>query len=90
MKDAPTDGDHLTLTDCHYVDPLLATDFAAVDAFDLHLAVKPVRSAAIDAGDPASGWANEPKPNGGRVNLGFYGNTAEAATSRSGMMVIVR
>ena len=38
-------------------------------------------SPAIDAGDPASDYANEPAPNDGRVNMGRYGNTAEA-TSR--------
>jgi len=36
-------------------------------------------SPCIDAGDPASPFANEPEPNGGRVNLGAYGNTPEAA-----------
>jgi hypothetical protein len=37
-------------------------------------------SPAIDAGDPASSYANEPAPNGGRVNMGRYGNTSEAAS----------
>lgn len=39
-------------------------------------------SPAIDAGDPASDYSLETTPNGGRINLGAYGNTAEA--SRSG------
>jgi hypothetical protein len=38
-------------------------------------------SPAIDAGDPASPFAAEPSPNGGRANLGAYGNTAEASKS---------
>ena len=38
-------------------------------------------SPAIDAGNPSSEYANEPGPNGGRVNLGCYGNTAEASKS---------
>jgi hypothetical protein len=38
-------------------------------------------SPAIDAGNPASDYSNEPMPNGGRVNLGCYGNTAEASKS---------
>ena len=38
-------------------------------------------SRAIDTGAPSSPYANEPAPNGGVVNLGAYGNTAEAATS---------
>lgn len=36
-------------------------------------------SPCVDAGDPASDYSNEPLPNGGRVNMGAYGNTAEAA-----------
>ena len=37
---------------------------------------------AIDAGDPASSaFANEPPPNGGRLNLGAYGGTTNAARS---------
>jgi hypothetical protein len=40
-----------------------------------------VDSPAIDAGDPSSDFSNEPEPNGGRVNLGCYGNTAEASKS---------
>ena len=38
-------------------------------------------SPAIDAGDPAAPFAAEPLPNGGRVNLGAYGNTEEASKS---------
>lgn len=40
-----------------------------------------VTSPAVDAGDPASGYALEPQPNGARINLGAYGNTAEASRS---------
>jgi hypothetical protein len=40
-----------------------------------------VSSPCIDAGDPASAWANEPTPNGGRINLGAYGNTWQASKS---------
>ena len=38
-------------------------------------------SPAIDAGNPSSDYSKEPAPNGGRVNLGCYGNTAEASKS---------
>lgn len=38
-------------------------------------------SPAIDAADPASAFSAEPAPNGGRANLGAYGNTAEASKS---------
>jgi len=40
-----------------------------------------VNSPAIDAGNPTSNFSNEPVPNGGRVNMGCYGNTAEASKS---------
>ena len=45
---------------------------------DLHLYAG---SPCIDAGDPFSDFSNEPEPNGGRVNMGTYGNTWEATTS---------
>jgi hypothetical protein len=38
-------------------------------------------SPAIDAGDPASPFNLEPAPNGGRANLGAYGNSAQASKS---------
>ena len=36
-------------------------------------------SPAIDAGDPAAPFGDEPRPNGRRLNLGRYGGTAEAS-----------
>lgn len=38
-------------------------------------------SPCIDAGDPASDYSAEPAPNGGRVDMGAYGNTAQATQS---------
>jgi len=38
-----------------------------------------VSSPCIDAGDPASPYSSEPQPNGARVNMGAYGNTAQAS-----------
>ncbi|MEX2171197.1 MAG: right-handed parallel beta-helix repeat-containing protein [Pirellulales bacterium] len=38
-------------------------------------------SPTIDAGNPIYAFANEPAPNGGRINIGHTGNTAEATTS---------
>ncbi len=38
-------------------------------------------SPAIDEGDPATDFLNEPAPNGGRVNLGYDGNTPQTQTS---------
>jgi hypothetical protein len=37
------------------------------------------QSPCLDAGDPESGFSREPASNGGRINLGAYGNTALAA-----------
>jgi hypothetical protein len=36
---------------------------------------------SVDAGDPADAFDLEPSPNGGRINQGAYGNTADATTS---------
>ena len=51
-----------------------------------------VVSPAVDAGDPASAYDNEPRPHGRRVNLGFYGNTPWATSARlvSGTYFILR
>jgi parallel beta-helix repeat protein len=38
-------------------------------------------SPCVDAGDPASECALEPEPNEGRINMGAYGGTPQAATS---------
>ncbi|MDP2898654.1 MAG: right-handed parallel beta-helix repeat-containing protein, partial [bacterium] len=37
-------------------------------------------SPCIDAGDPSSPFSLEPEPNGGRINMGAYGNTPQAAS----------
>ncbi len=50
--------------------------------------VKP-GSKAIDAGDPTTAWLAEPSPNGGRVNLGYDGNTPQAQTSGSPTLIQV-
>ena len=42
-----------------------------------------VQSVCIDLGDPAAAWTNEPEPNGARLNVGLYGNTATASKSRT-------
>lgn len=40
-------------------------------------------SPCIDAGDPAASFFKEPPPTGGRINMGAYGNTPEAASRSS-------
>ena len=46
-----------------------------------------VTSPCIDAGDPNSPIGHEPFPNGGRINMGAYGGTAEASKSYFGKPV---
>ena len=43
-----------------------------------------VTSPCINAGDPKADYSKEPKPNGGRINLGAYGGTAYASLSEIG------
>ncbi|MDD3006965.1 MAG: hypothetical protein PHX30_05315, partial [Candidatus Pacebacteria bacterium] len=40
-----------------------------------------VSSPCIDAGYSSSSFSNEPQNNGGRINIGVYGNTREASLS---------
>jgi hypothetical protein len=44
---------------------------------DMHLLPT---SPCIDAGDPGSDFSLEPEPDGGRINMGAYGNTPQAET----------
>ena len=46
-------------------------------------------SPAIDAADPNAVFVLEPAPNGGRMNLGNYGNTPQADPSPAGSFVQV-
>ena len=46
-------------------------------------------SPAVDRGDPASSFTNEPAPNGGFVNIGAYGNTAQASDSATSYVVML-
>jgi hypothetical protein len=41
-------------------------------------------SPCIDGGDPKTGPLDEPAPNGGRINMGAYGGTAQASLSPNG------
>ncbi|MEN6627988.1 MAG: disaggregatase related repeat-containing protein [Candidatus Sumerlaeia bacterium] len=43
-------------------------------------------SPLIDKGDQSSDFSKEPNPNGGRINIGGYGNTAAASLSPSGII----
>lgn len=48
------------------------------DAFDVN---DPETSPCINSGDPFSAFGLEPAPNGGRINMGAYGNTPQASKS---------
>lgn len=48
------------------------------------------RKLTVDTGDPTSPFDKEPRPNGKRVNLGYYGNTPDALPTIYGMRIIVR
>ncbi|HIE11712.1 MAG TPA: hypothetical protein EYP62_08865, partial [Kiritimatiellae bacterium] len=81
------------------VDPL----FADAAGYDFHLkssagrylpgtgwVTDSVSSVLIDSGAPAAVWTNEPSPNGQRINIGLYGNTAEASlTPTNGWLQII-
>ncbi|MEN6627991.1 MAG: disaggregatase related repeat-containing protein [Candidatus Sumerlaeia bacterium] len=47
-------------------------------------------SPLIDMGAPSSSYANEPNPNGARVNIGGHGNTSEASKSPSGIIGVLQ
>jgi hypothetical protein len=51
------------------------------DAASESWVIDDVTSPCIDTGDPNSPVDDEPEPNGGRVNIGAYGGTAEASKS---------
>ncbi len=42
-----------------------------------------VNSPLIDTGDPGAAFGLEPEPNGGRLNIGLFGNTTQASKSRT-------
>ncbi|MBN2269813.1 MAG: right-handed parallel beta-helix repeat-containing protein [Sedimentisphaerales bacterium] len=51
------------------------------DADEREWTIDDVTSLCIDAGDPSYPISLEPFPNGGRINMGAYGATAEASKS---------
>jgi len=48
-----------------------------------------VTSPAIDMGDPTSDYSLEPAPNGGRINMGAYGNTIYASKTYTATTYII-
>jgi len=59
-------------------DPMFVDPFS----LDFHLRADEWNtSPCINAGDPFADYSLEPAPNGGRINIGAYGGTGEAASS---------
>ena len=48
-----------------------------------------LQSPAIDRGNASSSYANEPEPNGGYINLGNYGDTAQASESPAEYILVL-
>ena len=84
------------------VDPLYANATGLdPDAIDFHLKSEYgrwngsawvndlVTSQCIDAGDPTADFSLEPSENGGRVNIGVFGNTIYASKSTSPVPVVI-
>ncbi len=46
-------------------------------------------SPAVDAGDPHDPYSFEPSPDGGRINIGFDGNTSAATVSRDSFIQVL-
>jgi hypothetical protein len=46
-------------------------------------------SMCIDAGDPADDYGDEPEPNGGRINMGAFGNMPEATQTFGILSILV-
>ncbi|KKL90119.1 hypothetical protein LCGC14_1907880, partial [marine sediment metagenome] len=88
-------GEHSLIADPLLVDPDGPDDVLGYDATggsdyglddDFHLLAG---SMAIDLGDQTFEFSNEPLPNGGRINVGAYGNTSEAALSPAALVQVL-
>ncbi|MCC7576680.1 MAG: DNRLRE domain-containing protein [Methanomethylovorans sp.] len=95
-KNGDTYGGSITMTNNLHVEPQCADSTNSnVNSRDYHLkstagrysngrwVTDPVSSSLIDAGYSGSAYSNEPSPNGGVINIGRYGDTAQASKSGS-------
>lgn len=92
-----SDYQNAILTTDIYIDPL----FADPVNYDYHLkstddrmsdsgwVLGAVTSPLIDAGHSTSDYSNEPESKGNRINIGLYGNTAEASKSASDLSIYI-
>lgn len=60
--------------------------FVGPEDGDFHLYPQ---SPCIDAGDPNDDFSNEPLPNGGRINMGAFGNSPEATPISSDPIPVI-
>jgi Peptidase C10 family/Carboxypeptidase regulatory-like domain/Spi protease inhibitor/Disaggregatase related/Right handed beta helix region len=84
---APRPGQGNIDTDPYFADPggrdyHLKSEAGRYDPVSQSWVLDAVTSPCIDAGDVATPPALEPLPNGGVVNMGVYGGTAEASKSQ--------
>ncbi len=95
-KNGQTYGSGFTMTNNLNVDPLCVDSTNSnVASRDYHLQSKAghyssgkwvadsTSSTLIDVGYSGSSYSKEPSPNGGKINIGRYGNTAQASKSGS-------
>ncbi len=95
-ENGQTYGSGFTMANNLNVDPLCVDPANSnVNSRDYHLKSKAghysngkwiadaVASSLIDAGYSMSSYSSEPSPNGGRINIGRYGNTVQASKSGS-------
>jgi parallel beta-helix repeat protein len=67
--------------DATRLDVHLRSEFGRWDPNSMAWVSDETTSPCLDAGDPNTPVADEPLPNGGRVNMGAYGGTTEASLS---------
>jgi len=83
-----TDADPL-FVDSNSSDYHLKSEAGRWDPVSESWVIDDVTSSCIDSGDPNSPIGDEPEPNGGIINMGAYGGTAEASMSPGGAEEIV-
>ena len=54
------------------------------------LTIDPALSPAVDRGDPTFAYTTETAPSGGAINLGAYGNTAQASRSPTSYVTVLQ
>jgi len=85
-RETGEDGSSLS-SDANFVEPESGNFFLRSQAGRYHpvegFQIDSITSPLIDAGAPTAVFTNEPGPNGGRINIGRYGNTPFASKTPS-------